>query len=66
MKCIRETKHPNHPLVKAFKEKGHSDIFLIFAPRFSPDYGWTAETDKFNDWIGFTKKEALKYIKEKL
>lgn len=66
MKCIRESKHPKHVLVKALKEKGYTDIFLIFAPRFSTDYGWTLESDQYNGWIGFTKKEALKFITEKL
>ena len=66
MKLIREEKHPKHVLVKALKEKGHTNIFLIFAPRLSNDYGWTLESDQFNNWIGFTKVEALKFIKEKL
>jgi hypothetical protein len=66
MRLVKEEKHPNHELVKALKEKGYTNIFLIFAPRFSPDYGWTLDSDQFNNWIGFTKKEALKFIKEKL
>lgn len=66
MKLVKEEKQPNHPLVKALKTKGYTDIFLIFAPRFSVDYGWCLESDQYNGWIGFNKKEALKFIEEKL
>lgn len=64
MEYATEDKHPNHILVKALKTKGYTDIFLVFAPRFCVDYGWTLNSDQFSGWIGFNKKEALEFIKE--
>jgi hypothetical protein len=72
MICVRGYKNPNHVLVKPLSSKGYTEIFLIFAPRFSVDYGWTLDCEGgpngngFNNWIGFTKKEALEFIKKHL
>lgn len=63
---IKEENNSKHVLVKTLKEKGQTGIVLIFAPRFSEDYGWTLESDQSNVWLGFTKKSALKFIEDNL
>ncbi len=62
MKLAKGDTHPNHVLVKALKAKGYTDIFLVFAPRYCVDYGWTLNSDQFDGWIGFDKVEALEFI----
>ncbi len=72
MIAVRGNKKPNHVLVKPLIDKGYTEIFLIFAPRFSVEYGWTLDCEGgpsgkgFNNWIGFTKKEAIDFINKQL
>ena len=59
---ITITNKDRHVLSKALKEKGYNDFWIIFAPKFSPDFGWTVVKGNPIGWLGYDKKQALKTI----
>jgi hypothetical protein len=56
-----------HPLIIALRNKGINNITLIYATRFSSNWGWDmVNCDKhligWNGWLGYTKSDALNLI----
>lgn len=60
--------NPNHPIIKALKEKGINRAEVIYASMYSSHAGWdmiicdVPTLGKIN-WLGFTVKSALATIK---
>jgi hypothetical protein len=57
------TDKSNHIISKALILKGYKDFEIIFAPKWSPDYGWTVVKGYgLPLWLGYDKKMALREI----
>lgn len=62
---IRVSSNDDHILSNALKEKGYDDFELIFAGKFSPDFGWTViKGFLLPTWLGYNKRHALQSIEK--
>lgn len=65
---INSKSHPNHLIIKKLKDKGVDFAEVIYASPYSSNSGWTIVKSSIPSysgfgWLGYTKKEAVEYIK---
>lgn len=55
----------SHPIIRTLLDLGYKDIWLVYAPRFSADWGWTIlKSSKGSKWLGYDKKTVLNNLKK--